>query len=394
MLAYYITIFLKGSAKGLFFPIWILHMSNNKISLFFIGILGSVLETIRFITEIPFGAFADKYGRKVSIFLSAFLYSIAFFLFSFGNTVYMLVFSVLIMGLADSFESGALEAWLADHLIQKGEAGKLDNELRKMYIILIAGSIIGAIFITYLYRIDTIMPFLVSAVLCLIAAIITYIFVPESLPMSHQSNIDTSIINKVKLSVSYVLSSKTLLFLSLAMFLFAIGFDGIERFYQTYLKFKKFNVFWISNIYIISAIFSLVFMFLQNILINSKKDYLPIIGTIKISMFIILTVAIFININIVSYLCLVSFFVLEVIFRPYLQSYLNKIIDSEIRATTLSFFQFAEASGEILAGIGIGYSIKFLGISYGLFVSSVFILISGLVVFVLLFFERIYSDAN
>lgn len=42
MLAYYVTIFLKGTAKGLFFPIWILHMSNNKISLFFIGILGTV----------------------------------------------------------------------------------------------------------------------------------------------------------------------------------------------------------------------------------------------------------------------------------------------------------------------------------------------------------------
>ncbi|WP_252864457.1 hypothetical protein [Caldicellulosiruptor bescii] len=107
-------------------------------------------------------------------------------------------------------------------------------------------------------------------------------------------------------------------------------------------------------------------------------------------MFIILTVAIFINLNIISYLCLVSFFVLEVILRPYLQSYLNKFIDSEIRATTLSFFQFAEACGEILAGIGIGYFIKVLGISYGLFVSAVFILISGLAVFVLLFFERIY----
>ncbi len=95
MLAYYVTIFLKGTAKGLFFPIWILHMSNNKISLFFIGILGTVLETVRFITEIPLGAFADKYGRKVSLFLSAFLYFIAFFLFSFGNTIYMFVFRLL-----------------------------------------------------------------------------------------------------------------------------------------------------------------------------------------------------------------------------------------------------------------------------------------------------------
>ncbi|ACM60015.1 putative MFS family arabinose efflux permease [Caldicellulosiruptor bescii] len=390
MLAYYVTIFLKGTAKGLFFPIWILHISNNKISLFFIGILGTILETVRFITEIPLGAFADKYGRKVSLFLSAFLYFMAFFLFSLGNTIYMFVFSVLIMGLADSFESGALEAWLADHLILKGKVDKLENELRKMYIILIAGSIIGAIFITHLYKMNTIMPFLVSAVLYLIATLITCIFVPESLPVSRSSNINKSIINKIKLSVSYVMSSKTLLLLSLAMFLFAIGFDGIERFYQTYLKYRKFNVFWISNIYIISAIFGLAFMFLQNMLINNKKNDLLIIGNLKISMFIILTVAIFINLNIISYLCLVSFFVLEVILRPYLQSYLNKFIDSEIRATTLSFFQFAEACGEILAGIGIGYFIKVLGISYGLFVSAVFILISGLAVFVLLFFERIY----
>ncbi|ABP67079.1 major facilitator superfamily MFS_1 [Caldicellulosiruptor saccharolyticus DSM 8903] len=394
MLAYFITVLIKGTAKGLFFPIWILHMSNLKVSLFAIGILGSVLETIRFVTEIPFGAFADRYGRKVSLFLSALLNFIAFFLFSLGNTFCMFLFSVLIMGLADSFESGALEAWLADYLILKGKSDKFEIEIRKMYIVFITGSIIGAVFITFMYKINAILPFIVSAILYIIAALITYFFVPESLQESYNSNSNESMINKIKLSICYIISTKSLFLLSLAVFLFAIGLDGIERFYQTFLKFKKFNIFLISNIYIISAIFSLMFMLLQNKLDSPKKNELLIIGCLKISMFMIVTIAVFVKLNIISYLCLILFFILEVLLRPYLQSYLNRYINSEIRATALSFFQFAEASGEILAGIGIGYFIKVLGISYGLFVSAAFILISGLAVFVLLFFERIYRNVD
>ncbi|AEM72884.1 LOW QUALITY PROTEIN: hypothetical protein Calla_0204 [Caldicellulosiruptor acetigenus 6A] len=382
---YLLSIFIQGIGKGLFFPIWILHLSNSKISLFEIGVLGTLLEIVRFTTEVPFVAFADRYGRKISLLFSAVFNMLAILVFTKASTFVFFVVPILIMGLADSFESGALEAWLADYLISRGREEDLENELRKTYITIILGNIIGAVSISYLYKINSVLPFIISSILFGIAAFVICCFVKESLNSHTFENNDNNIVTKIKSSYSLIKSEKFLLFLAISCFLFSIGLDGIERFYQTFLKSKNFSIFLISNVYIISSFVSILFMLCQTKFFNVKSNPLLLVGLIETFMFLSVLLSAIINVAFSSFIFIVLFFTLEITIRPLLQSYLNKNINSDIRATTLSFFQLVEAVGEIFAGIGIGYIMKIVGLDYGIVISGIFILMAGLIVFRILF---------
>lgn len=391
MKSFLTNIFLLGLSKGLFLPFWIIFLFNQGYSLLQIGILGTILEIVRFITEVPFGVVADKYGRKMALSLSSVLnfIGVVLLIISTSSSEYLiLILSTIVMGFADSFESGAVSAWLADYLIMNNRSEQIESQLTKTYIIMIIGSIIGAVSISILCEINPIIPFYISAALFMGSFVTARFFMIETLSqMNGENEVPLSGIQILKKSYKNIRSSKHLRLLSYCFMFYAFGLDGIERFYQTFLNGKGFNIAWVSNIFIISSLLSIALMLWQNKLTKNIKKPLLVVGFSKIIMAGCVVLALYTG-NIVSYVLIVLFFTLEISIKPILQTYLNNQIESEIRATTLSFFELVGSFGEMFAGFGIGALMKYFGEKMGFSISATGIILAALFIMIAHIYAR------
>lgn len=97
---------------------YLLYFMNIGFSLVQISFLFSAMGIATIIFEIPTGAIADKYGRKFSVLLGAFLSSILIISIYFVNNYTPLLIIFFLLGIVETFHSGAGESWVYD-LIQK-----------------------------------------------------------------------------------------------------------------------------------------------------------------------------------------------------------------------------------------------------------------------------------
>jgi DHA3 family tetracycline resistance protein-like MFS transporter len=110
------------------------HMSPFQLV-----ITGTVMEATVFVSEIPTGAFADVYGRRLSVIGSLVLQGVAWIVVGAVPVVWAIWLAWALWGLAYTFQSGAFEAWLVDEVGVDRAAGVFLRGQRFAY----AGSLVG-----------------------------------------------------------------------------------------------------------------------------------------------------------------------------------------------------------------------------------------------------------
>jgi MFS family permease len=106
---------------GLWIPIWVLYLRDQRhFTLTQITLLDVPFFLLVVFAEIPTGAVADRFGRKVSLALAAGFYAIAIFVFAIATTYPIIFVSYAAWGLSVTFRSGADSALLYDSLKQAG----------------------------------------------------------------------------------------------------------------------------------------------------------------------------------------------------------------------------------------------------------------------------------
>ena len=110
-----------GLLKDLDFfePYLLIYLIGMGMSLFKIGILFSIRETIIYVFEIPSGIFADNYGKKKELMICFVFYIISFILFFIGSSFYILIIAMIFYGLGEAFRSGTHKAMIYSYLEQK-----------------------------------------------------------------------------------------------------------------------------------------------------------------------------------------------------------------------------------------------------------------------------------
>lgn len=81
-----------------------------------LALVGTALEASAFICEVPTGIVADIYSRRLSVIISMLLTGIAFVVQGTVGTFAGMLIGSMLWGLGWTFQSGALEAWVADEL--------------------------------------------------------------------------------------------------------------------------------------------------------------------------------------------------------------------------------------------------------------------------------------
>ena len=119
--------------------------------------------------EVPTGLVADTRGRRVSFLLSAAILSVGTFLYVLiswvGGGLVPFVLVSVVLGLAYTFYSGAVEAWLVDALRATGHAGDLDPVFARGGIVAGAAMLVGTVGGGLLGTLDLAWPYLARAVL-------------------------------------------------------------------------------------------------------------------------------------------------------------------------------------------------------------------------------------
>lgn len=116
------------------FPVfYILYFKNLGLSLFDIGLITSAWTIPGILFEIPTGAIADLFGRKFSSLLGKFLVSITLFCVFLVNDFKFLLLLFFLMGIFETFISGAYESWIVDMLRNKKRKDLIDVYFAKRH---------------------------------------------------------------------------------------------------------------------------------------------------------------------------------------------------------------------------------------------------------------------
>jgi DHA3 family tetracycline resistance protein-like MFS transporter len=114
----------------------VVHMSPLQLVL-----VGTVMEAAVFVFEIPTGAFADTYGRRLSVIISFLIQGVAVVLVGAVASFWLIAIAWAIWGFGYTFQSGAFEAWITDEV----GVERVGNVFLRGTRIAYAGALLGLI---------------------------------------------------------------------------------------------------------------------------------------------------------------------------------------------------------------------------------------------------------
>lgn len=101
----------------LWWPIWVVYLQKERgLSLTRITLLDVPFFLLVVVAEIPTGAIADRFGRRISLMLGSLMFSVAVFVFGIAESYPVILISYTAWGLGLTFQSGADAAILYDSL--------------------------------------------------------------------------------------------------------------------------------------------------------------------------------------------------------------------------------------------------------------------------------------
>jgi len=128
------------------YPIfYVLYMKDIGLSLTQIGFLTSAYCLANLIFEIPTGAIADIFGRKLSTILGYFLTGLSMLFVMFFTNYYILLGLFFVRGAVETLRSGAEEAWIVDLLKHKKRKNLIHDFYQKNHSFISLGAVLAGI---------------------------------------------------------------------------------------------------------------------------------------------------------------------------------------------------------------------------------------------------------
>jgi MFS family permease len=169
--------YIVGTFRNAWFwlGVWILfYLSITNYS--GIGIIESTLFFTAIILEVPTGAFADLFGKRITLIVSLFLSGICNIAIAFSGNLTSLLISAVIGGVALSLYSGAFDALVYDSLLQAKKEFTFNRVIARInsyQLIMVAiCSIIGG----FLFAYNSKLPFIICGLFCFTASGLSFLF--------------------------------------------------------------------------------------------------------------------------------------------------------------------------------------------------------------------------
>tara|TARA_Y100000310_G_scaffold343891_1_gene453738 strand:- start:543 stop:1751 length:1209 start_codon:yes stop_codon:yes gene_type:complete len=375
-------------AFGIMAAYWVLYFADIGLSFTQIGLIFIASSIAMFLFEIPTGAIADTFGRKVSVGLSYLIVGSAFFaMLISGANFWILICFNFIAGIGWTMESGAFEAWFVDSVKHKKKSKHLHHLMgrwRSMGSVgFIIGPFIGAILIGYGYD----KALLATSLLTICLGITILIFGKEIYFKKQKTHIKENIkksINNAKFAINYAKKHSTIILLTIISFLFLLGTTIVYSSYQPHVVNMGIQPSYIGYALSIAGI-------LMAIQLNYSKKIKDFFGGNKRSLIVISSLFVLagITIGLAKYLPLL--FIAMILYAgfydmagnqaPAFREILNKVIPSKHRASILSVVALAGSIGFILGDLSFGLISDHLGPQTGVLTGAGVLILTVLLYF-------------
>ncbi len=382
--SFYFLIALTNFGVAFIIATYVMYLRSYHLSYLETNMVNFCFFATIFLFEIPTGAIADVFGRKISIIISYLLMGISMLLYALATTFPGFALAEMLGAIASTFNNGAFEAWMVDRLRQQKYPGKLPNILAGGERWRLISSVVGAVLGAKLSDLDMRIPWVVAGVIQLVAVVAGLILIKEQKTERKQldlRNCFCRIRKTVTSSLSFARSSRNIRFLLLtgALFSFSVTAPNMQwqPFFSQFLKGSS-----STPLGFISAAISLALIagsFFTGRVIQTFRTKKSALAAIQIGtgLGVVLTA------SICSLpMALTVFLLHEVVrglFGPIKQSLLHEEIPAEKnRATLVSCQSMGQQVGGMLGLLSSGLLVEKVSMSFAWAVSGIVPIIATL----------------
>ncbi len=356
--------------------IWVLYLSHKGLNLIEIGMLESIFHITGFLFEMPTGAIADIWGRKFSIIVGRVLSAVSALLMIFSNSFFGFAISFVISALSFNLNSGSAESMIYDSLKQLDREGEYNKIYGSISFFIEIAQTMAILFGGILSDIRFIYAYILAVCIDMCAlSVASYYKEP---PIEREKEKKYTLLKQVKESIG-VLNAKRIVLLFILLYAFISTIDATIFFYgQKHFENMHFSKTQIAIIFacngIVSAIFAKYAYAIQNKLkVGKIIILLPFIDVLAL-------VGLAFTTGYVSILAFTLSAIVNGFSGPIFSDYINSFIESQHRATILSFNSLVYSMSMIFFFPFAG----FLGESLGLYKTFGIIALAMIPIFTLI----------
>lgn len=381
-LVYYILSGMLTLAGALLFTILsIYYVTVVKMDPLQLVLVGTVLEGVYFLFEVPTGVVADTYSRRLSLIIGMFFMAAAY-LAQWAIPIFALILlAEAVRAIGETFLSGAIEAWLADE-VGEDNVGPILIRSGQIHRLVAIGGTLACVAIAS-WRLE--LPILLGALTYLALGVFLILFMSENgfkpIPREERNNWK-NMTSTFRQGVKVMRGSHVLLALVLVSAVMGISSEGYDRLWEAHLltnfTFPALGslqpVVWFGILSISGDLVGLaVTEANRRRLEKAIKD--PIRTARLLMVLSSLTILTGLGLALAGNFAL-AFVVLmlrAVVFAlmwPLYDTWLIQHIRPEVRATVISMMGQANSIGQVAGGPGVGAIGRFASIRAALAVSA------------------------
>lgn len=358
--------------------IWMIYLAGKGMSLTQLGLLETIFHITSFTMEVPTGAIADIFGRRVSRILGRFASLVSVIILLMSNSFYMFAVSFIFTALSYNLESGAGDALIYDSLKEIGEEEQYMRVNGNREVFYQAAStisfLIGGILAVRSYGIAFTLTILIGCITILQSFTFREPGVGAVQRAEHSDNL---FIRQIKDSFKVIVKNPrvgTLIVFTEIIMAFS---TCIFYYLQNYLKGDGYNEAAIGIIYAVSSL-AAAFTATQTHRIERRMKEK---GILLLMPMVTVACTWGIALSRYHYILFILLMMTEGLIYVAVSDYVNKMIPSENRATILSFASMAFSLFMIvlfplIGVIGDSFSLKTAFVFLGA-LSSVLVLINS-----------------
>lgn len=378
-----------------------LFLLDAGLSLFETFVANAAWTAGMVVFEVPTGLVADTLGRRVSFLLSAAVLSagtVGYVVISWvGGGLVPFVLVSIVLGLAYTFYSGAVEAWLVDALRATGHEGDLDPVFARGGIVASAAMLVGTVGGGVLGTADLAWPYVARAALLVAAFAVAYVgmrelgFEPRALRVR---DVKREVGRVARASVRHGWGRRSVRLLMLVSFVqFGVAAWAFYAWQPYFLDLLgRPDAVWVAGV--VAAGIALAGI-AGNALVGPARRVFARRSTILIAGAVAYAISLAGVGLIRSFFPAAAIFLLGIVISrmatPVKQAYLHEVIPSRQRATVVSFDALFGSLGSVGGQTGLGYLAQVRSIPDGFVASG---MIAGLALPFLFVLRRLGERAD
>lgn len=342
------NLFIVMGGVGLIVPVMPAFLETFNAGGQVYGILIAGFALAQFIFSPIAGDLSDKHGRKPFIIIGLIIFGLANVLLAIANTVFILFVARFLCGFGAALVMPPIMAFVAD-ITTPEERGKGMGMLGASISL---GFTIGPGIGGALSAVDLVFPFYFAGVAAIIAAIISFLFLPN---VKSAVAVDDQVVKRENLFKQLLRSTKTSYFMFLIIvFIFSFGISNFQATISLYLD-EKFNYspFDISLILVVGGIAGVILqMFIIDKLFKKYGEMLVILINLVVAsistLLIIYVSGYFIILAVATIFTIATTFI-----RPAVNTLISKVAGNEqgfAAGMNNAYMSLGNMFGPLLAG--------------------------------------------